>query len=37
MQINFINGYYFILYKGKKFVSKDKAWAIKKANNYSFN
>lgn len=37
MQIINKNGYYFVLYKGKKFVSKDKEWAIKKANNYSFN
>lgn len=36
MQINFINGYYFVLYKGKKFVSKDKEYAIKKANQHQF-
>lgn len=36
MQINFINGYYFVLYKGKKFVSKNKDYAILKANNYTF-
>ena len=36
MQINHINGYYFVLYKGKKFVSKSKEYAIKKANQYTF-
>lgn len=36
MQITNKNGYYFVLYKGKKFVSKDKDYAIKKALVYNF-
>jgi len=36
MQINYIKGYYHVFYKGKKFVSKSKEYAIKKALTYIF-